>query len=129
MRSLLLFIIYCFSSFLICCSTVISCPLSSHQTSPLSALPSSKCSSYPQHGQDTQMVKRPSSCKGTGVTRRLGKQKVEERPLLWSECDSGCMAVLCSLMVLLVPLHSSKAQTQPRISAPHWEEKTFCTAS
>lgn len=34
-----------FPHFLICCSTVISCPLPSPQTSPLSALPSSKCSS------------------------------------------------------------------------------------
>lgn len=41
--------------------------------------------SYLQHGQDTQMVKRPSSCKGTGVTEETRKTESwgEASTLVW----------------------------------------------
>lgn len=67
---------------------------------------------FPSRKQDTQMAKRPPLCKGIHSEMRFREQKVQRSPLLWAEWDTCHRTVLYGLMVLPVPLHSNKAETQ-----------------
>lgn len=58
------------------------------------------------------MAKRPPLCKGIHSEMRFREQKVQRSPLLWAEWDTCHRTVLYGLMVLPVPLHSNKAETQ-----------------